>query len=109
MHDTPNLGAQAIDQQVHGDFARHAPFASYTFSFHVNHNHIRRTHPAFADARGSYKNPFFVQPDGQVPVRCRNEPARVQQPPEFDNGDTIPAVARHKHTLFGHGTARSDR
>jgi hypothetical protein len=68
VNDTVHIGAEAINQQVHADFARHATASGDLLAVEVNDDHVGRLHGAFADAGGCDEDAVSGKAHGEIAV-----------------------------------------
>jgi hypothetical protein len=98
VNNATNVGTQAINQQVHADFAGDAALAGEALAVHVNDDHVGSPHTTFADAGRGDKQAFFVEADGQIAVGSRDKTVLVQQSSELHNLETMLTVAGHRNS-----------
>ena len=95
VHNRLNIGAGAIDQQVHADFAGYVAPPRHLLSVQVDDDHVGGPHGAFADARGSYQHTVAPEPHREIAVHGGHEPVFMEHATVAH--DFFPMLAFRRH------------
>ena len=96
MHHSLNVRPQPVNQQVHGDFARHVAASFQTAALHVHNDQVRRLHHALAHGRRSGQDTVFVQAHRKIAIHRGHVAPLVQGPAEEDDFAPILTFAGHR-------------
>ena len=83
MYDATDLGAHAIDEGVHLDFARNLAPSLEFLAVEIDEDEIFGLHHPLADTRGSGEDHAPVDAGGDIAIHRGHEALRVQQLPSL--------------------------
>ena len=95
MDDGLHVGAHAIDEQMHADFAGDVAAAGDFLSVQVDDHHVSRFHRTFADAGRGDQNAVVLEAHGKIAVHGGNIAVLVQHASVADDFFPIFAFRRH--------------
>jgi len=95
VHDGLDVGAHAIDEQVHADFAGHTAAAGDLLAVEVDDDHVGGAHGAFADGGGGYQDAVAVEAYGEIAIHGGHVPVFMEHPSVTD--DFFPVLAFRRH------------
>ena len=81
MDDCPDMGPQAIKEQMHAQFGRRMAFSVLLLAFHIDQHQVVGGHHAFGDGGGGTQDAILAQPHGNVAIAGRHIAALVQHGP----------------------------
>ena len=90
-----DIGAQAVDQEVHSDLTGNIALTGKAIAFVVDDYEVGRLHPSLAHVGGSDQQAVVIEANGEVAIRRGNEAVAVQEAPKLHHCESMFSVAHY--------------